>query len=101
MVTLQGELDHHAARALCPRIDSALYQYKRPQLVLELSQVKFMDSAGLGLILGRHAKVSALGGSLKLRNPSPGAEKLLMLAGMREKIETEQTATAAHTKKEG
>ncbi len=81
-VVLKGELDHHRARSLCPLIDQALYQYKKPRLAMDLSGVCFMDSAGLGLILGRYTKVTELQGEMVLLCPAPGVEKILQLAGV-------------------
>ena len=60
---------------------TAIFLYRAESVVLGLGGVGFMDSAGLGLILGRYAKVRELGGRLTVADPTPEAEKILRLAG--------------------
>ena len=80
-VRITGEIDHHTARVLRVDIDRAVYLYRAPKVVMEMSGVSFMDSAGLGLILGRYSVIRELGGRLCLRGVSPEVEKILKLAG--------------------
>ncbi len=79
---LRGELDHHIARELCCALDELIYAHRVKEVVFDLSELHFMDSAGIGLILGRHTKIAQLGGTLTLQNPNPQMEKLLNLAGI-------------------
>ncbi len=81
-VTLTGELDHHAAKELCRKIDDAIYTSGAQNIVLDLCDVRFMDSAGLGLILGRYRRVCDLGYTLTLRDPNAQVRKILQLAGV-------------------
>ncbi len=81
-VSICGELDHHAAKDLCRRIDDAIYQTPAKQVVLDLHAVRFMDSAGLGLILGRYRRLCDLDCPLILRNPNEQVQKILRLAGI-------------------
>ena len=76
------EIDHHSARLLRERIDSLLFEKKPEQLVLDFSGVRFMDSSGLGLILGRVEAMRALGGSVRLVGLSEPLLKLLRLSGV-------------------
>ena len=77
---LSGEIDHHSAQYLRDEIDSVL-QSRMPQtLVLDFSAVSFMDSSGVGLILGRGRYISSLGGRLTVQNPPPQICKMLDLA---------------------
>ena len=78
---LCGDIDHHTARLLRGSIDSELYLYRPETVIIDLKDVAFMDSAGLGLILGRHTKIKELGGKLIVANPDREAEKILRLAG--------------------
>ena len=80
-VFLDGDIDHHNARGIRAKIDEKLYLY-RPKLVrLDVSNVSFMDSSGLGLILGRFTLARELGGELRVVNPSEGVSRILDLAG--------------------
>ncbi len=85
-VFVSGEVDHHTAKSLREEIDNAIF-YSRPKLlVLELASVGFMDSSGLGLILGRYTRMEELGGKMQIKNPTSQIEKILRLAGLEKKI---------------
>lgn len=88
---IAGEIDHHSARPLREAIDRELIR-RRPRLfVLSLGQVSFMDSSGLGLMLGRFTRMQELGGRMKVADPTPEIEKILRLAGFEKKIPIEST----------
>ncbi len=79
---LQCEIDHHSAAELREQIDAQMFRYKPELLILDFSGVHFMDSSGLGLILGRSEVASALGASVRLVGLSPSLMKLLRLCGL-------------------
>lgn len=79
-VTFCGEIDHHSAVSVRHEIDTMLYASHPRKLVLDLSSVDFMDSSGLGLIMGRYTVMEKLGGITVLRNPSDRTRKILDLA---------------------
>ena len=64
---LSGEIDHHWAAILREKIDERAAAAAPAILILDFSAVTFMDSSGIGLILGRHKLVSALGGVVRRR----------------------------------
>ncbi|MGN1095142.1 MAG: anti-sigma factor antagonist [Eubacteriales bacterium] len=78
---LKNEIDHHSAVSVRLEIDTALFEKRPHALVFELSEVNFMDSSGLGLILGRYAKAKEIGCELIIKNPSARTEKILRMAG--------------------
>ncbi|NLK39117.1 MAG: anti-sigma factor antagonist [Clostridiales bacterium] len=82
IVTINGDIDHHSARTIRERIDSELFFYRPPLLVLNLKNVDFMDSSGLGLILGRQSRAHELGCAFKVINCSPRTRKIFELAGL-------------------
>lgn len=82
---LEGEIDHHSAADIRSDIDSALIQYKPNLLKLDYGDVTFMDSSGIGLIMGRYRLVQNFGGKLIVTNLSPQIYKIMKLAGL-EKI---------------
>ena len=89
-VFLPRELDHHGADAVRADIDSALFSKEPKTLVFDLSGVEFMDSSGLGLVLGRYARASVLGIPIIIRNPSPRQEKLFTMAQMHKMLMIEK-----------
>ena len=74
---LSGEIDHHAAQSIRREIDAQVGD-RLPEL--DFSGVTFMDSSGVGLILGRGRHISALGGRLTVQNPPPAVRRMLDLA---------------------
>ena len=80
-VKLNGEIDHHSVRGIRTEIDRQICFYRAREVLLDLGAVSFMDSSGLGLILGRYTRVKENGGTLKVCNPGDSARRVLRLAG--------------------
>jgi stage II sporulation protein AA (anti-sigma F factor antagonist) len=76
------DIDHHSAKPMREKIDNKLFETKPRMLTIDFSAVGFMDSSGLGLILGRVEKASTLGISVRLTGLSPTLMKLVRLAGI-------------------
>ena len=79
---LIGELDHHAAGDIRQRIDTAALSARCKRLVLNLERLSFMDSSGVGLIMGRYRLMLSLGGSLTVENADQRIGRMLRLAGL-------------------
>ncbi len=79
---LTGEIDHHAARELREAIDASAQKLKPYMLRLDFSDVPFMDSSGIGLILGRVRLCGAWRGRVVLCGLSPSLNKMVELAGV-------------------
>ena len=79
---LPGEIDHHAARFLREKIDKKLFELHPDVLVLDFSEVKFMDSSGIGLILGRAEIAREMGGTVQIEGLSRRLERLILLSGV-------------------
>lgn len=77
---LSGEIDHHAAQGLRCEIDAQVDARMPELLTLDFSGVTFMDSSGVGLILGRGRYMSSLGGRLTVQNPPASVRRMLDLA---------------------
>ena len=84
---ITGDIDHHSAPGIREEIDRLLLEQKPKRLMLDLSGTDFMDSSGLGLILGRKRKTEEIGARLVLVNPTEGCLKILRLAGMEKQME--------------
>ena len=79
---IEGELDHNAAARIRTRIDGATESLKPRLLCLDFSGVSFMDSSGIGLVLGRYRHMKLLGGSLRVVNIPENMYKLFALSGL-------------------
>ena len=90
-VVINGEVDHHNAIGLRADLDREIYSHRPEELIFDLSAVEFMDSSGLGLILGRFATVKEIGGTLTVKDPNIKVEKILKLAGLERIVKVEYT----------
>ena len=79
---LIGELDHHGAGEVRERIDTAVLQHRCRKLKLDFSGLTFMDSSGIGLIMGRYRLMCSLGGGLTVQGASTRLESVIRLAGL-------------------
>ena len=90
VVTVRGEIDHHTAVAIRNGIDAVLFDTRPAHLRLDLSGVGFMDSSGLGLIMGRYNLMQKLGGELTVRNPNRRIVDIFELAGLGRIVKVEK-----------
>ena len=81
-VKLSGELDHHSAEQTRNMLDTLLKDITVRDLTLDLSGVTFMDSAGLGVILGRYRILSMRGGQLTVSGMSGAIDKIFRMSGV-------------------
>ena len=85
-VSLIGEIDYHSAASTREAIDEKVLELCPKNLVLDLADAPFMDSSGLGLIMGRYNLMKELGGTLTVAKPSAGHQKIFDLAGLNKLI---------------
>ena len=87
---IAGELDHFAAPQIRCMLDELLMDPTITHLVLDLENLTFMDSSGIGVLLGRLRLLSARGGTLSVQNMQPQVEKLFRLSGLDRVIRVER-----------
>lgn len=90
VIRLFGEIDHHSAVSVRSEIDGLIFEVRPRRVILDLSRVSFMDSSGLGLIMGRYSLAKQLGGALLLRSPTSAVMRILSLAGMERIVRIEK-----------
>lgn len=79
---LSGEIDHHNAKSLRQDIDFSLRENQPEELIMDFSEVGFMDSSGIGLVMGRYKLMQEIEGNLVVRNPPPHIKKVMRLSGI-------------------
>lgn len=89
-VYLQGEIDHHTAKDMREEIDKAINFYMPTLLILDFSEISFMDSSGIGLVMGRYKNLKKNGAKLSLSNLSGNIYKIMKLAGIERLAEIEK-----------
>ena len=87
--SLSGELDHHGAVAVRTHIDAEICRLSPKKTVLELRELDFMDSSGLGLVMGRHALMQRKGGELVVRGANERVMRIFKLAGLERMVRIE------------
>ena len=81
-ILLSGDIDHHHASAMRQNIDAVLCEERPSALELDFSGVTFMDSSGIGLIMGRYKLMQSMGGQVQVCGATPRMEKVMRLAGL-------------------
>lgn len=84
---LDGEIDHHTAAGMRCVIDDALVQGVPKELVLDFSGVTFMDSSGIGLIMGRYKAASAQNCRVRVMNVKDRDMKVMKMSGLSKIVE--------------
>lgn len=82
IVNIYGDFDLSTADYCRRDIDQKMKEYKTKHILFDLGGVTFIDSSGLGVILGRYRKVTEQGGKVAIANASPGISRILELAGL-------------------
>ena len=101
IVGLSGEMDHHASDIARRKIDDAYMMQGTLHIVFDCHELDFMDSSGLGLIMGRYKTASSLGGRVVLAGVSPKLDRIFTLSGLYKIIEKAPDAVAAVKRLEG
>lgn len=81
-VKVTGEMDHHAVKDTRREVDDLIIKNRPKTLMMDLSGIDFMDSSGLGFVLGRMRKITDIKGTLMILNPARRVEDMLKMAGV-------------------
>jgi len=81
-IEITEEIDHHAADKIRRKVDNEITRYMPRKTVFDFSRVTFMDSAGIGMIIGRYKMMKLIGGSLEIENVNESSKKILEMSGI-------------------
>lgn len=90
---LNGEIDHHTAADISSDLDAEILCRMPKLLVMDFSAVSFMDSSGIGLILGRQRLMKTLRGAVTVRSVPKDVAKIIRLAGINEIVKNTEVKT--------
>ena len=82
IISLIGELDHHSAEEARVKIDDEIDKENIKKVILDFEGVTFMDSSGIGAVVGRYKKVNAKGGSFCVTGIKNGVYKVFEISGL-------------------
>jgi len=81
-ISLDGELDHHSAEYTRQHLDNLMGQSRAAQIIIDLANLKFMDSTGIGVLIGRYKKMKDRNVPIYISNPSSQAERIFKMTGL-------------------
>jgi stage II sporulation protein AA (anti-sigma F factor antagonist) len=81
-VKLHEDIDHNNALEIRERIDAEINKRPVKNLVFDFSGVEFMDSSGIGMILGRYKLLNSIGGYVYINNPTLQIMKIIEVSGI-------------------
>lgn len=89
LIKICDDLDHHITEEMREKIDTMIERGIIKNIAFDLSSTGFMDSAGIGLIMGRYKKVTPLGGSIYITGTNPGIDRIIRISGIHKLIRME------------
>lgn len=89
-VAFFGDIDEFSCRSMRAELDNRIAEDRPREVVFDMKNVSFVDSTGLGLILGRYKKLNALGSVLRLKNVPPQVDKVFAASGVYTVVEKER-----------
>ena len=81
-VAIGGELDEKSARETREYLDDAIKNYRFDRMILDFGEVEFMDSTGIGVLLGRYNLLRSEGAELCVTKVKPQIDKVFRISGL-------------------
>ncbi|HLS65533.1 MAG TPA: anti-sigma F factor antagonist [Pseudogracilibacillus sp.] len=97
IVRLRGEIDHHETLALREEWQTYLRENNIHHIILNVEDVTFMDSSGIGVLLGRYNEIAKNGGQFFVCSIHPQIDRLFAMAGLYKIVQTAKDEKSALT----
>lgn len=95
IATLIGELDHHSAKTVKDMLETAIINKSAQNMIFDFSNLTFMDSSGIGLIIGRYKLITSFGGKVSIVSHSKTLNRLISMSGLTKLMEIFETVDRA------
>ena len=82
VIQFTEEIDHHTTEKIRRRADYEIERYVPRKVIFDFNKVSFMDSAGIGLLIGRYKNARAIGAKVELKNVNKSIYKILKMSGI-------------------
>lgn len=82
IVSLKGDLDHHVTEQIRTEIDGMVTRQRIFTIAFDFRNVSFMDSSGIGLIMGRYKRIKPAGGEIYVSNLNCRIQRIFGLSGL-------------------
>ncbi|HHW49418.1 MAG TPA: anti-sigma F factor antagonist [Clostridiaceae bacterium] len=86
IASIIGELDHHSAEYIRQKIDNEMIKSTNKNVIFDLSKLSFMDSSGIGVIMGRYKNIQRLNGKMAIVNTNAQIDRILEMASIKKII---------------
>ena len=81
-IRIEGEIDHHSAGEIRDWIDDYIKKSNTKYIIMDFSKVGFMDSSGIGMVMGRYKNIRRLGGELCIVSANAAVKRILDMSGI-------------------
>lgn len=82
LVRIMQELDHHTAAEIRKKTDAKIKSSNAVNIIFDFSSVEFMDSSGIGLIMGRYKMAKILGGKVVIYGAGKQIQRIIEMSGI-------------------
>lgn len=82
LINFTEEIDHHTTEKIRRRADYEIERYVPRKVIFDFNKVSFMDSAGIGLLIGRYKNARSIGAKVELKNVNKSIYKILKMSGI-------------------
>lgn len=82
ILKITEEIDHHTTEKIRRKADYEIERHMPRKAIFDFNQVTFMDSAGIGMIIGRYKMIKMIGGSIEMINVKPSIKKIFDMCGI-------------------
>jgi stage II sporulation protein AA (anti-sigma F factor antagonist) len=86
-IRMPEEVDHHVSEEICRNADHVILESRVNQVVFDFEDTRFMDSSGIGILIGRYKLMSCFGGKVYVIHPDKQIRRMLEMSGMQKMVE--------------
>ena len=83
---INGEIDHHSAEIIRDKLEREFSRSGAKNIIFDFTKVSFMDSSGIGMILGRYRALEKMGGAVAVAGVSAEASRVFEISGLHKLI---------------
>ncbi len=82
ILEITEEIDHHTTEKIKRRADYEIERFMPRKTIFDFNSVTFMDSAGIGMLIGRYKMAKMFGGTIEIKNVKPNIKRILEMCGV-------------------
>lgn len=82
IIKITGEVDHHTSEMVKDKIDKEFSRNHVKNIIFDFSSIDFMDSSGIGVIIGRYKNVTNVGGKVAIVGANPSLDRIFNISGL-------------------